>query len=64
MPMPKFRKPTIVPLVLRFMRDDGGATAIEYAIIASGIAVAIVSAVTSLGSNVKGLFTNVSTAMK
>ena len=48
----------------RFLRDDRGATAIEYAMIASGVAVAIAAAVTSLGSNVKALFTSVSTSMK
>ncbi len=54
----------IVTTVSRFLRDDSGATAIEYAIIASGIAVAIVAAVNGLGSGVNGLFTNVSTALK
>jgi pilus assembly protein Flp/PilA len=48
----------------RFLRDDGGATAIEYAMIASGVGVAIAATVTSLGSGVKGLFTTVSTALK
>jgi pilus assembly protein Flp/PilA len=55
---------SILAIVARFMRDDRGATAIEYAMIASGIAVAIAAAVTSLGTGVKGLFTSVSTAMK
>jgi pilus assembly protein Flp/PilA len=50
--------------IRRFLQDRNGATAIEYAIIASGVAVAIASTVTSLGSSVKGLFTSVSTAMK
>ena len=48
----------------RFWRDERGATAIEYAMIASGVAVAIAATVTSLGSGVKGLFNNVSTALK
>ena len=47
----------------RFARDERGATAIEYAMIASGVAVAIAASVTSLGTAVKGLFTNVSTAL-
>ncbi len=51
-------------IVARFMRDDRGATAIEYAMIASGVGVAIAAAVTSLGSGVKGLFTTVATALK
>jgi pilus assembly protein Flp/PilA len=48
----------------RFLRDDSGATAIEYAMIASGVGVAIAASVTSLGSSVKGLFTSVLTALK
>jgi pilus assembly protein Flp/PilA len=50
--------------VSRFLRDERGATAIEYAIVASGIAVAIAASVTTLGTGVKGMFTNVSTALK
>jgi pilus assembly protein Flp/PilA len=48
----------------RFLRDDSGATAIEYAIIASGIAVAIATTIVSLGSSVQGLYTSVATSMK
>jgi pilus assembly protein Flp/PilA len=54
----------VVTTASRFMRDERGATAIEYAIIASGIAVAIVASVSNLGSSVKGMFTSVSTALK
>jgi pilus assembly protein Flp/PilA len=62
--MLKFPRSTITAPVLGFMRDESGATAIEYAMIASGVAVAIAAAVTSLGSNVKGLFTSVATSLK
>jgi pilus assembly protein Flp/PilA len=48
----------------RFLRDESGATAIEYAMIASGIAVAIATTIVSLGSTVKGLYTGVATAMQ
>ena len=48
----------------RFLRDDRGATAIEYALIASGIAVAIAATIVSLGSSVQGLYANVAAAMK
>jgi pilus assembly protein Flp/PilA len=51
-------------LVGRFLRDEGGATAIEYAMIASGIAVAIATTIVSLGSTVNNLYTSVATAMK
>jgi pilus assembly protein Flp/PilA len=50
--------------VRRFLRDESGATAIEYALIASGIAVAIATTIVSLGSSVKGLYTGVATAME
>lgn len=50
--------------VRRFLRNESGATAIEYAMIASGIAVAIATTVFSLGSNVKGLYSSVATAMQ
>jgi len=47
-----------------FWRDDGGATAIEYAIIASGIAVAIAATIVTLGSSVTGMYSAVLTAMQ
>lgn len=51
-------------LLLRFLRDESGATAIEYAMIASGIAVAIAATIVTLGSSVQGMYSNVATAMK
>ncbi len=47
----------------RFLRDERATTAIEYAIIASGVSVAIVGTVAALGANVKGLYTSVATAL-
>jgi pilus assembly protein Flp/PilA len=47
-----------------FLRDESGATAIEYGLIAAGIAVAIITAVASVGSSLNTTFTSVSTAMK
>ena len=44
----------------RFLRDESGATAIEYGLIAAGISVAIITVVNSLGSQLKNTFTNVS----
>jgi len=43
--------------------DDKGATAIEYGLIAALIAVAIITAVTSVGTSLNGTFGNVSTAL-
>jgi pilus assembly protein Flp/PilA len=51
-------------LVKRFLCDDTGATAIEYGLIASGIAVAIITVVSSLGSNLNSVFGNVSAQLK
>ena len=50
--------------LIRFWRGACGATVIEYAMIAAGIALAIVATVTSLGSSVGGLFQSVLTALK
>jgi pilus assembly protein Flp/PilA len=54
----------VARLMSRLLRDESGATAIEYAMIASGVAVAIAASVTSLGTSVKTLFTSVSTSLK
>jgi pilus assembly protein Flp/PilA len=49
---------------LCFLKDDSGATAIEYGLIAAGIAVAIIVTVQALGSSLNTTFTSVSTALK
>jgi len=46
-----------------FIRDESGATAIEYGLIAAGISVAIITVVQGLGTKLVGVFTNVSTAL-
>ena len=46
--------------LLQFLRDNKGATAIEYGLIAALIAVAAIGAMTSLGSNLKTTFNKVS----
>ena len=48
----------------KFLRNEGGATAIEYGLIAAGIAVAIIVAVSNLGSSLNTTFTSVQTALK
>jgi pilus assembly protein Flp/PilA len=50
-------------LVQRFMKDESGATAIEYGLIAAGISVAIITVVNSLGGQLKNTFNNVSTQL-
>jgi pilus assembly protein Flp/PilA len=47
-----------------FLTDESGATAIEYGLIAAGIAVAIISVVQGVGSNLKKTFGSVSSALK
>jgi pilus assembly protein Flp/PilA len=43
-----------------FVRDERGATAIEYALIASGIAAAIIAVVMAMGTSLNGMYTSVS----
>jgi len=50
--------------VSRFMKDESGATAIEYGLIAALVAVVLVTAVGTLGKNLSGTFDKVSTAVK
>jgi pilus assembly protein Flp/PilA len=51
-------------LVKRFVKDDSGATAIEYGLIAAGISVAIIAVVQGLGTKLNTTFTSVQTALK
>jgi pilus assembly protein Flp/PilA len=51
-------------LVLNFCADQAGATAIEYALIASGIALAIIVAVNNVGSTLNGNFAALNTSLK
>ena len=51
-------------LFARFLKDEAGATAIEYGLIAAGIAVAIIAVVQGLGSQLNTTFTTVQTALK
>jgi pilus assembly protein Flp/PilA len=50
--------------IMHFLRDETAATAIEYGLIAAGISIAIILAVTSLGSTLNTTFTSVSTGLK
>ena len=51
-------------LNLSFFKNESGATAIEYGLIAAGIAVAIITAVNGVGTSLSGTFTSVSTSLK
>jgi len=47
----------------RFVKDESGATAIEYGLIAALVAVAAIGAMTTLGGNLKTLFTDIGTEL-
>lgn len=51
-------------LISKFIKDESGATAIEYGLIAAGIAIAIITAVNGVGSSLSGVFTNISGSLK
>lgn len=50
-------------LFARFLKDESGATAIEYGLIAALISVGIITAATTLGTSISATFTKVSDAM-
>ena len=50
--------------IKRFIRNEAGATAIEYGLIAAGIAVAIIAVVQGLGTNLNTTFGTVQTSLK
>ena len=50
-------------LLVRFAKDESGATAIEYGLIAAGIGVAIITAVNTVGTELIGKFGDVSTEL-
>jgi pilus assembly protein Flp/PilA len=51
-------------LVVKFLKDESGATAIEYGLIAAGIALAVIPVIQRLGTGLKTKFTTLSTALK
>ena len=50
--------------ILAFLKDDSGATAIEYGLIAAGISVVIIATVNTIGSTLNTNFTSISTQLK
>ena len=49
---------------LDFLRDETGATAIEYGLIAAGIALAIITVVNGLGTNLNGMYSSINNSLK
>jgi pilus assembly protein Flp/PilA len=51
-------------LIARFVKDESGATAIEYGLIAAGISLAIIAVVNGLGSNLSSKFSAINSSLK
>ena len=51
-------------VIARFVKDESGATAIEYGLIAAGISLAIIAVVNGLGSNLNTKFSSINTSLK
>jgi pilus assembly protein Flp/PilA len=51
-------------LISRFVKDESGATAIEYGLIAAGISLAIIAVVNGLGTNLNAKFTSINSSLK
>ena len=51
-------------LIARFVKDESGATAIEYGLIAAGISLAIIAVVNGLGTNLNAKFTTINSSLK
>jgi pilus assembly protein Flp/PilA len=58
------RRHALKRTIIEFLTDETGATAIEYGLIAAGIALAIIAAVNGLGTNLNGVFTSVNSSLK
>jgi len=55
---------TLQRTLIKFFADESGATAIEYGLIAAGIALAIIAVVNGLGTNLNGMFTSINASLK
>jgi pilus assembly protein Flp/PilA len=51
-------------LIVRFLKNESAATAIEYGLIATGIAVAIIPVIAGVGTKLKTTFSTIQTALK
>jgi pilus assembly protein Flp/PilA len=55
---------TMKKILAKFVKDESGATAIEYGLIAAGISLAIIAIVNTLGSTLNGKFTSINASLK
>ena len=51
-------------MLRKFLKDESGATAIEYSLIAAGISIAIVAVVQTVGTNLTSTFTSIGAAVR
>jgi pilus assembly protein Flp/PilA len=58
------RNPSVIIIIKKFLKDETAATAIEYGLIAAGIALAIIAVVNGLGSKLGTKFTAINTSLK
>jgi pilus assembly protein Flp/PilA len=49
---------------VRFLKDDSGAAAIEYGLIAAGVSLAIIAVVSNIGTKLKTTFSSISTQLR
>jgi len=63
-PRVDLRSQLMKTLFLRFVKDESGATAIEYGLIAAGISVAIIAVVNGLGTKLNTTFSSISTQLQ
>jgi pilus assembly protein Flp/PilA len=54
----------MVKVALSFVKDESGATAIEYGLIAAGISIAIIATVNALGTQLNSTFSSISSQLK
>jgi pilus assembly protein Flp/PilA len=59
----KIRRGSMSGFISRFLKDCSGATAIEYGLIAGLISVVIITAVTTVGTNLSSKFNDIATAL-
>ena len=62
--LPQIPETNLKRIFSKFLADEAGATAIEYGLIAAGIALAIIAVVNGLGTNLNTVFTSINTSLK
>jgi len=56
--------PPMTNIIRKFIRDESGATAIEYGLIAAGISLVIIAAVNGIGARLNTKFTGINSSLK